>query len=193
MNLIFRALALVALAMLAACTTVSTDYAVGISHGSVTDDRLAGSWRLVPKDPNAGKEYVFVVPRKGGGLQAVVVITETDPNDSGWFTVDLVVGKAGDHAVINMGALSENGEPFKDKVPGYLPILYRFEADGRLQLFYPSDDAIKDAIQSGAIAGAVENSNLHITADPGALDAFFAKDSPMLFNREPDDVFEPLQ
>lgn len=193
MNTILRALALVALSMLAACTTVSTQNPIGISHGVVTDNRLVGSWKLVPKDTNDDKEYVFVMPRKEGGLQAIVVMTASDPNDSGWFTLNLVVGRAGDHALINMQPILENGEPIKDPPDGYLPMLYRFQADGRIQLFYSSDDAMKEAIQNGSIAGTIEkNGNVRITADPQALDAFYADKAPVLFNREPDDVFEPL-
>ena len=200
MNMILRAIAVTALSMLAACTTVTTDNPIGVSAGAGNDMRLLGGWKAVQfgKDvatPSKNNEaaYAFFMPKKDGELQAIVAMTSTDPDDNDWMTFDILTGQAGDHAVMSVRRALDNGEAVKDQPPGYQPVLYRLGADGNLSLFMISDDAVRNAIQTGRIAGEMENNNIRITSDSQTLDSFVSEAGPMLFEPEPLVVFERLK
>lgn len=201
MNITLRAFAFfVAISILGGCTTVTTDHPIGMSGGTQWDARLIGGWKVVPADQKMQPFYAFFLPRKEGGLQAMIVgWDKTNPNDSGWETFEILTGKAGDHLVINGRPLLDNGEPAKSMPAGsgYWPLLYRFEADGTVNMFTwgtgDAIDAIKNAIRTGRITGTIEehgqSSDIRITAEPQSLDAFFDAAAPMLFT----ELFATLQ
>ena len=72
-----------------------------------------------------------------------------------------------------------NGKRESDPSRGTVPLLYRFGSDGRVSLFLVSEDKAKEAIQTGAVAGAIEPGDfgdVTLTAEPDDLDKFFASD-----------------
>src|SRR5262245_21468764 len=198
MNMVLRAFALlIAVLILSGCATTANP--IGISGGAQTDVRLIGGWKVVAAaDLKDDKEaYVFFLPRKEGGLQAIVVGWNpkeiSNPNESGLETYEVVTGKVGDLTIIN-ARRPPNGE-VSNASSGYSQLLYRFEADGSLQVSVLSSDwdgAVADAIRSGRIAGTLPKYGAgHATADPQSLDAFFAQVVPML-SAEPAATLRPL-
>ena len=127
------------------------------------------------KDKDLSKKdeaYVFVLSRETGGLRGVFLI----PSDNDWFEAEVIAGKAGEHGMLNVRLLTKNGEPLQggDKIDGFYPLRYTVGADGSVALFLWSEDALKAAIQSGRIAGSVDNMAITLTAEPKQLDDFFA-------------------
>jgi len=174
----------VVLSFLSACTSVETVNPIGISSGSSVDTRLIGAWRVTVEDKAAekGDAYVFVLPDKQGGLQAMAIEIRkpTSTDDNGWQTFKVLTGRAGDYTFLNLrGLLDDGATVVEDRQPkdgGYWPIRYRVETDGSVHLFlWDSADAIKDAIASGRLTGSVEGGTVHVTGDGSSVDAFFSE------------------
>ena len=181
MNAILRAFALALLSMLAACTSVVTENPIGISNGTVSDLRIVGAWKaMTPENNSKDEAYVFVLPHEKTPLEGMLVVQ----SDRDWWTSDLVLGKAGAHTMINVKVLLKNRVPVsaKDMPAGYFPLRYVVNADGSIQLFIWTAETVKNAIESGAIAGTlVSASDIRITAEPKALDTFFAASAATVF------------
>src|SRR5882672_463851 len=164
MKTILRALAFfVAVSILGGCTTVTTDHPIGMSGGTQLDARLIGGWKVLPADQKTQPLYAFFLPRKEGGLQAVLIgWDKTRLDDSGWATYEILTGRVGDYLIINGRPLLDNGEPASSTPAGsgYWPLLYRFEVDGTVKMFAGGTadaiDAIKKAIRNGRIARTIE-------------------------------------
>jgi hypothetical protein len=179
------------LALLCGCTT--TDNPIGISGGAQVDARLVGGWKGVFADQYSDKVKYQVVflPGEKGALAAIVAGWTLEGGQ--WAVYEVVAGRAGDHTVLNMRSVIENGAPARE-TSAYIPSLYRFEPDGSLRLFMLSEQAVADAIQSGRLAGTMGTGQLatnRITADPQSLDDFFAEAAPALFT-EPYAVLQPI-
>lgn len=175
---ILRAIAVLALAMLSACASVTTNHPIGIAHGAVNDERILGAWTFVPNDPSNGTASAFIL-KQGQGLSALLVIT----SENEWWEADIVPGKAGQHNMLNVRPLLKNGEPVKDgdKIEGYYPLRYIAGAEESISLFLWSEDELRAAIRNKRIAGSETDGRIVLTADPGALDAFFATEAESLF------------
>ena len=182
MTLILRAAALtMALTLLAACASVTTINPIGVSKGEVGDDRLMGSWKFIPSNKDAKEEaYAFLLSRETGGITGLIVI----PSDNEWWEAEVVAGKTGDHPMLNVRPLKKNGVDIEggDKIEGYFPLRYSVGADGNIALFMSSQDAMKDAVQQGRIAGRASTADIVLTAKPDALDSFFADMAPVIFS-----------
>ncbi len=214
MNYAIRAfLAAAVMALLAACTNLSTENPIGGTASDALDKRLEGSWKIIEwgKEKAEGKEigYMFVVPNKTGGLHAVLVALSGDKADAGSFEFDFVPGRAGNAFFINAFHVVDNGEPLKDEPAGYLPYRYSFDAKGNLLVFDHADAGIKllaDAIENNRLEGSVivkttgkdaqgnpiSSTEIRITAQPDALDTFFAANGEKVFT-EPMDKFERIK
>lgn len=176
--IILRAIAMLALAMLAACASVTTNHPIGIAHGAVSDERILGSWTLVPNDLSNGTASAFIL-KQGQSLRGLLVIT----SESEWWEADIVPGKAGQHSILNVRPLLKNGEPVKDgdRIEGYYPLRYTAGADGNISLFLWSEDELRTAIRNKRIAGSETAGRIVLTAEPDALDTFFATEAESLF------------
>ena len=97
------------LALLCGCTT--TDNPIGISGGAQVDARLVGGWKGVFADQYSDKVKYQVVflPGEKGALSAIVA--GWTPEGGQWAVYEVVAGKAGDHTVLNMRSVIENGAP----------------------------------------------------------------------------------
>jgi hypothetical protein len=205
MNMPARIFAAIAfLAILSGCSSVTTNYPVGISHGSQVDARLIGGWRAVGANnkqvrSSGGGGYVFFLPRKGGGYTGVLIGWNEPPAakpDVALF--DIVTGRIGSTGIINARIVDESGKPADAKDPGYWPGLYRFDRDGRLRIYNFSDQGIKlveSAVQNHRLVGTSEEQSygkdasgrenrairVHITADPKSLDAYIAANASLIF------------
>ena len=192
MNTVFNIFALALLSLLAACTSVVTENPIGISNGTVLDMRIFGAWKVMTPDQNSKDEaYVFVLPHENAPIEGMLVVF----SDRDWWTSDLVLGKAGAHEMLNVKVLLKNGRPIeaKDMPSGYFPLRYVVNADGSIQLYRWTEETVKNAIERGAIAGTiVSGSDIRITADPKALDGFFATSAPSMF-AEPFGTLVPLK
>jgi hypothetical protein len=190
--------ALVAAVLLAGCGEVSTQYPVGSTTGLTPDPALIGTWW--PRAEKGGDvertadgkhaDYIHVLPTREGVFEIVVVSFSTKPGATGGYTVYRASsGRAGENRFLNVVMLTPAGEtPQTLPKHGTSPVLYRFEANGDLTLFKLDDDKVAAAVNAGRIAGTVEKhtyqydgkeyegtTDVRITADPAALDAFFAK------------------
>jgi len=182
---------LITLSLLTACTSVTTNAPIGLSDGASLDTRLLGGWKAELEKGAPDEIYVFVLPRKKGGLQALVVAWKNDavtmsPNDAEWWSSEIKTGKAGGHLFMNLRPLLKNGELDGDAAKlheaGYFPLRYRVDADGRIELFIWRDAAaIKEAIRSGRISGTVDGGDVRIKAD-ARVDAFLAESAPVAFD-----------
>ncbi len=175
---ILRAIAVLAVAMLAACGGVTSNHPIGIAHGAVSDERLLGAWTLVPNDPSNGTASAFIL-KQGQALRALLVIT----GDNEWWEADIVPGKAGQYGMLNLRPILKNREPVKDgdKIDGYYPLRYTAGTDGNISLFLWSEDELRTAVRNKRIAGSETASRIVLTAEPDALDAFFATEAESLF------------
>jgi hypothetical protein len=179
MNTMLRVVALtIALAALGACTTVSTHHPIGIANGEANDTSIMGSWKFISKDMN-DTAFAFILSQPAGGIRGVLVVA----SENEWWEAEIVAGKAGDHGMLNVRPLRKNGDPVEggDKIEGYYPLRYSVGADGNIALFLWSDDAMKDAVRQGRIAGTATASGIVLTAESKELDAFFAQMAPVIF------------
>ena len=165
---------------LAACTTVSTDNPIGVSAGAVEDARLAGNWKVVPAKDSTDEAYIFLMPRDAGAYEGLLVIA----SEKEWWAGDVVAGRTGMATMLNIRPRLKNGEtpPNNDVPQGYFPLRYEVGADGQLNLFIWSADALKEAVEQGRIAGAIDKGDIRITADSRTLDTFFAETAPAIFS-----------
>jgi hypothetical protein len=204
----FRFVALVAAVMLAGCGEVSTQYPVGSTTGLTPDPALIGTWwpraekgddvERTADGKHAG--YVHVLPTHEGPFKIVMISMPAKPRENGDYAAYRASsGRVGDNRFLNVVMLSPAGDtPQTLPKHGTTPVLYRIEANGDLALFKLDIDKAAAAVKAGSIAGAVEkhsyqyggkeyegSTDVRITADPAALDAFFAKPTAI-------DLFEKI-
>jgi hypothetical protein len=198
MKLIRAAVMAIAAMALVGCSEVSTQYPVGSTTGLVPDPALAGTWLVRAEKTNDvertadGKvaAYVHVLPAKDGGFDIVVAALPKKFDEKGEYQFyRATTGRAGENRFLNIVMLSPPGEqPRTAPTHGTIPVLYRFEVNGDLAIFELDDDKAVAAIRAGAIAGTIKKNtykfdgkeyegttDITITAQPPALDAFMAK------------------
>jgi hypothetical protein len=171
------------------------------------DARLIGGWKAVgPLDEqkrSPGEQvYFFVLPaKKNAGFRGVLIgWNKTKTSDSTDLAVDAVTGKAGDQWFFNVRNVFDEDKPDKDGLPGYRPYRYRVDADGSLEVFDWSPNGLQKLradIEQGRIKGTVtiggmgtdengkpvKTTNIQITADQQALDAYFAENATRIFDK----------
>ncbi len=179
----FRFASLAAAALfVAACLPVTSKNPIGSTSGFKTDPALVGLWVGHGDDGKPG--YFAFLNNDDGSMTALLITPAKGSGDWGSYT--LKTATLGPHHIMNVWATLKNGKPVdKDEADADIPILYRIGADGRLALYLLDDKATADAIRAGKIRGVVDPGsmdNARITAEPAALDAFFAsKGSEALF------------
>jgi hypothetical protein len=179
---LFAAAALI----VAACLPVTTRNPVGTTAGFKQDPALVGIWKAEPDKESPGEPgYIaFLNSEEENTMTGIVIDPGKDTGD--WSTYRLKPATLGGNRLINVWSVLNNGKPAdEDEAKADILILYQIGSDGRLTLRLLDEDATKAAIQAGKIKGEIEPGNLgdvHITAEPKELDAFFAtKEAAALF------------
>ncbi|HTP78012.1 MAG TPA: hypothetical protein VMJ73_13660 [Rhizomicrobium sp.] len=182
-------LALAALAALAlsACYPPTTTHPVGTTVGLKSDPALIGTWKSGPDpDRKPGEFYYYhFLTNKDGIL--VVMVPSTGGEASDVIAADITTAQFGKFGVMNATLVPPPDSDDKEPMPHSVPILYRTDAEGRITLYLPDEDATKDAIKAGKIAGDPGKSGTDdavITADGPALDKFIAsKEGQALYTK----------
>jgi hypothetical protein len=168
----------------AGCGSITTKYPIGITTGLQPDKALYGTWKghFVDQDNDL---YLHFLKADSGELIAIWVFAPTDDEHKGGAMIfKIITAKLGDNRYINAVELTPD-KKVKAEPRGYTPALYRFESDGQLTICKIDKDKLVKAIESGALAGVIEehgarNSIQHyediiITSKPEQLDAYMAK------------------
>lgn len=185
----FRAFALLCLTIVLAACYPTSESPIGVSAGAPSPDaRLSGVWKgRIGTDKDAAA-YLFVFPREGGRLEAMLLHPSAKDDKGDWTTVSLVPGKTGAADILNAKLVLDNGAPAKEGTADYTPVLYRFEANGALRLFVLDEKALGNAVRQKRIAGTVKESSIgddvRLTAGGKSLDAFFAANAAALFTQD---------
>ena len=184
MTTLFRVLIFLALGVLAGCYPPTTDHPVGTSVGLKQDPLLVGLWHAKGKGDDRGTWFHFI-PMLDGTITAIMV-QDGDKPDGDWSVVTMTTALVGANHIMNARMTFADGKAdTEDLAHGNIPLLYRVDGRGRIELRLMNEDATKAAIKAGAIAGSVEPGqygDAKITADPKALDAFMgSKEGAALF------------
>lgn len=166
--------------LLAGCIPVTTKTPVGSTAGFKNDPGLAGVWQ--GKVNEGGDTATLAFLSTDEGMVAVMIGTPMSNGkiDSGGFYASYALKTAmlGHNRYINAHELIEDGKPAKGKeAEGTFPVLYSMAADGTLVLTLVDEDAAKEAVNSGKIAGTVEKTSygdVALTGTPAALDRYFS-------------------
>lgn len=164
--------------LLAACYPVTTASPVGTSVGFSTDPALAGLWRAEMTQSKDEVVYFHFLPMEDGSFK-VVIVSGSEKLNGEWSVARVKAANLGDGRFLNAEMVFNDGKRESDSSHGTVPLLYRFESNGRVSLFLISEDKAKEAIQSGAVAGTIEPGDfgdVKLTAEPYDLDKFFAGD-----------------
>jgi hypothetical protein len=175
---VFRLFAIVCGLFLAACYPVTTTNPLGTSAGFSSDPALAGLWRAEMAHAKDEVVYFHFLPMDQAGFK-VVIVSGGEKLNGEWSVARVTAANLGTHRFLNAEMVFNNGKRENDPAHGTVPLLYRFEADGRVSLYLMSEDRAKEAIQSGAVAGAIEPGDfgdVTLTAEPDDLDTFFASE-----------------
>lgn len=168
-----------AMLFVAACLPVTTKNPVGTTAGFKQDPALIGLWRVEPdKDKGDDKKgfIAFLNAEDDGTMTGLMIAPAKGAGD--WGSYRLKPTTLGGNHYLNAWPVMNNdhgAEPGEAKSD--FPLLYRFGKDGRLMLYLLDEDATRAAIKAGKIKGEIEpgsSGDVRITADPKALDAFFA-------------------
>lgn len=176
MNILRSALAATVLLALAACYPPTSSHPVGSTSGLKLDPALTGLWKADPPDPGERGAYFHFLPKLDGTLSIIIVQSGQEP-DADWNLIASTTGTAGANRYINARLLSSDGKPEEGSPPGTIPVLYRFDAKGRLLLYLMNEDRTKAAIKAGKIKGTVgegDTGDAVITEDAATLDKFMA-------------------
>jgi hypothetical protein len=175
----FRVLvAFYAVFLTAACYPVTTSSPIGTSAGFSADPALAGLWRAEMAQSTGETVYFHFLPAQDGSFK-VVMVSSSEKLDGDWSVARVTAANVGDHHFLNAELVFSDDKRQDNSARGTVPLFYRVEKDGRVSLFLMSEDAAKNAIQRGLVAGTIEPGNLgdvSITADADNLDKFFGSD-----------------
>lgn len=167
----------------AACLPVTSKSPLGTTAGYKADPRLAGLWKST-SDESA--PYFAFFPQPDGSTKAIMLEPASPGDKGGWTVFDVRSTTLGSDRYMDASAIEDDGKPPEQKLD-HIPVRYSVGADGSLTLTLMDEDAVKDAISAGKIAGQVEpgkSGDVVLTATPAALDAFL--ESPAgraLFNK----------
>lgn len=178
----FLVLGLAAL-IVAACLPVTSRHPVGSTVGLKSDPALIGLWKGHGKDSDA-KDGYFAFLSLPDGTTSVLMFSPAE--DDGWESLDLQTATLGDLHVMNARLATKNGVPETDPAAKDENIVLAYRIDGgKLTLSLLDEKKVAEAIRAGRLAGTVDpgsTGDVHITAEPAALDAFFAsKEGAALF------------
>ena len=178
MRLLRAAVAMAAMFLAAGCLPVTSKTPVGTTVGLGADPELYGTWKgqsTDAKDKNDG--YFHFMKAKDGSITAVIVLA-TGGDDDGWTVFNVRTATLGKNHFINAVETFDKDAPAEGSLKDTsIPLLYSFGRHHRLTLYMLDEDKVKAAIKAGRIAGTIETGDfgdVKITAEPAALDAFFA-------------------
>jgi len=164
----------------AACLPVTTKNPVGTTVGFKADPALVGLWRAEPdksnKDDDKTGFIAFLNAEEDGTMTGLMIAPAKGTGD--WGSYRLKPTTLGANHYLNAWPVMNNdrvAEP--DEAKSDFLLLYRFGKDGRLMLYLLNEDATRAAIKAAKIKGEIEQASsgdVHITAEPKELDAFFA-------------------
>lgn len=183
---ISKALALVAALALAACYPPVTSHPIGTTAGLKQDPALEGTWKGMDLQGKPG--YAHFLARDNGAATMVVLVPAHGSGDADVVIAVVTSVRFGSFGYLNARLAQANGEDLKDQPPGTVPVLYRIDAKGTMTLALMDETAAKAAIAAGRIRGTVEQGSMGdatITADPKALDAFFASPAAVALFAKP--------
>ncbi len=182
----WKILALACTLFIGGCSTATTKYPIGMTTGFPADARLYGTWKnMETQGDEPHNVYIHFLSSDGGAITALVVDTSGTGHDS-WECSRLLTASLGSNNYLN---IVEKGfchgesktEASRERY------LYTIE-NGVLTIRMMDADKTIAAIKAGAIAGTYEHhvskdrdgnvnyeyDTAEITADPAALDAYFA-------------------
>lgn len=163
--------------LLQACLPPATSNPVGTTAGLHNDPALTGLWRgkLAENNDDERDVYFHFLPKLGDTI-TVVMVQAGDKPDGDWMVASATTaGLRGNHFLNAKLTHTEDQPAGADITPNSFPMLYRYAGPRRLTLYFMDEDAVKAAIQSGAIRGTVSAGTMGdatITADPKTMDAF---------------------
>ena len=171
-----RIVIVLAVALLAsACLPVTTSTPVGSTVGFQADPALSGIWRGEQAKAE-GPVFVSFYPQTDGTVSVVGMSAPGKSDSGGWAVYSMQTAALGSYHFMNAREVSDNGKA--SSIPdnaGTFPLLYRVNTDGALVIYLLDENATKAAIQSGKIAGTVQQGqfgDIAVTAAPADLDAF---------------------
>ena len=188
MKAIRYTLAALAVLALAACYPPSTSRPIGSTVGFKNDPSLEGLWQTQPDSDGHKFLYYHLLNTKNGTMFAVVV-----PDRGGDFTtaiLKLTTVRFGNFGFLNARFMMDPQHELPDQSPGTIPVLYRFDAKDKSEIYIPDEGATDDAIRARKIAGTLDNglSAKHtslITADGPTLDKFFRSPAGLALYKKP--------
>jgi hypothetical protein len=123
------------------------------------------------------KDAYFAFLKNDDDSMTVILVTPENGHDE-WGTFNVRTATLGANHVMNVHGELKEGKPDTDELSKQnILLLYRLGADGMLTLSLLDEKATAAAIKAGRIAGTIDPGSMgdvHITAEPEALDAFFA-------------------
>ncbi len=164
--------------LLAGCLPVTSKAPVGSTTGLGADPALFGTWKGHSVDSdNKDDGYFHFMKAKDGSITVAVVMAKGG-SDDGWSVFNAHTATLGANHYLNAVETFDKDAPAEGSLKdANIPLLYTVK--GRtLTLYLLDEDKAKAAVQAGEIAGTVEpgeNGDVVLTAEPAALDAFFAK------------------
>jgi hypothetical protein len=176
--------ALTALA-LAACYAPTTSRPVGTTVGFKVDPALIGLWQAAPEPGSHDFYYYHLLETKDGAMFAVLVPDRGKSGDVMMFK--LKTARFGNFGFLNVRVMKDPENEAPDQPPGTVPVLYRFAAKDKLEIFIADEDATKNAIRAHKIAGTKtgDSDDAVITADGPALDKFFRSRAGLALFQKP--------
>lgn len=157
---------------MAACLPVTSKAPIGTTVGYKPDSQLTGMWQARSDGASA---YFAFFPQADGSTKVVMLEPSAAGDKGGWSVFDVRTTTLGSDRYMDASEIESDEKPVEPKLE-HIPVLYSFAADGSLALYLMDEDAVKDAIRAGKIAGQVEPGqygDVVLTATPAALDAFF--------------------
>ena len=178
MQLIVRLAAAVILgAALSACLPVVSSSPLGTTVAGSADGRLTGMWKgKVGTSTNA---YLTVYPPHEGTVKIVLLAPPAADDEGSWMIFEARTITLGSNSYLDARVVDDGGKPPDAKL-AHMPVLYRVTGNGSLVLYLIDEVAARKAIATGTIAGTIEPGDfgdVTLTAEPAALDAFFASDA----------------
>lgn len=160
----------------AGCLPVITTTPIGTTQAQSPDKALYGTW--IGRIPDQAQDlYFHFMAAKDGGM-TVAMISAAGGEDDGWSVLRAQSASLGANRFLNAEMMFDRDAPVEGRLKGALvPVLYLLK--GRtLKLYLIDEDKAKAAIQSGALAGKVEDGaagDITITADAQTLDEFMTQ------------------
>ncbi len=184
----FAVLGIAAL-FVAGCLPVTTRNPVGTTAGFKQDPSIIGLWKVEPQkdDPDDKQGFIaFLNAEEEDTMTAIMVAPGKDSGD--WGTYRIKLATLDQNHFINAWTVSDNGKPAeKDEAAADILLMYRLGKDGKLTLYLLDEEKTAAAVKAGKIKGDVQpgsSRRRHITAEPAALDRFFAgKEGAALFDK----------